>query len=109
MFIRPISIQYEGEDPPCRNHTSTMSPKPPGALTGEWQGWELPLSYGNPEEEYSSATTSAAVYDASGIGRLKVTGADGLDLLHRLSTNAVGKPDPRTGGPTQSSPTTVDA
>ena len=36
-----------------------------GALTGEWQGWELPLSYGNPEEEYSSATTSAAVYDAS--------------------------------------------
>ena len=60
-----------------------------GALTGEWQGWELPLSYGNPEEEYSSATTSAAVYDASAIGRLKVTGADGLDLLHRLSTNAV--------------------
>ena len=60
-----------------------------GALTGEWQGWELPLSYGNPEEEYSSATTSAAVYDASAIGRLKVTGSDGLDLLHRLSTNAV--------------------
>lgn len=60
-----------------------------GALTGEWQGWELPLSYGNPEEEYSAATTSAAVCDASAIGRLKVTGADGLDLLHRLSTNAV--------------------
>ena len=61
-----------------------------------------------PEEEYSSATTSAAVYDASAIGRLKVTGADGLDLLHRLSTNAVESLIPGQG-PTQSSPTTVDA
>ncbi len=71
-----------------------------GSLTGEWQDWELPLSYGNPEEEYSSATTSAAVYDASAIGRLKVTGSDGLDLLHRLSTNAVESLIPGQGANT---------
>ena len=56
---------------------------------GEWHGWQLPISYGNPQQEYSAATTSAAIYDASATGRLKVTGSDGLDLLHRLSTNAV--------------------
>ena len=60
-----------------------------GALTTEWQGWELPVSYGDPNAERAAAVTSAAVYDASAIGRLKMTGPDGLDLLHRLSTNAV--------------------
>ena len=60
-----------------------------GAVIGEWHDWQLPLSYGDPEAEHSAATASAAVYDASYVGRLKVTGSDGLDLLHRLSTNAV--------------------
>ena len=68
-----------------------------GALTGEWQGWELPLSYGSPDEEYTTAVTAAAVYDASSVGRLKVTGVDGLDLLHRLSTNAVERLAPGQG------------
>ena len=60
-----------------------------GAVMGQWQGWELPLSYGDSEAEYAAAQTAAVLYDASTMGRLRVTGADGLDLLNRLSTNAV--------------------
>ena len=63
-----------------------------------------PLSYGNPpsdpSEERDAALTSAAIYDASPLGRLKVTGTDGLDLLHRLSTNAVEKLAPNQGANT---------
>ena len=70
------------------------------ATMGEWQGWELPLSYGNPEKEYFAAKNSAAIYDASPIGRLKVTGSDGLDLLHRLSTNSVDRLAPGQGNNT---------
>ena len=59
-----------------------------------------PLSYGNPSDERDAALTSAAIYDASPIGRLKVTGSDGLDLLHRLSTNAVENLAPNQGANT---------
>ena len=71
-----------------------------GAVTREWQGWELPTHYGDPHAERDAATTSTAVYDASDIGRLKMTGADGLDLLHRLSTNAVERLTPGQGNNT---------
>ena len=39
--------------------------------------------------EFTAATTSAGVHDASYYGRLKATGEDALDLLNRLSTNKV--------------------
>ena len=60
-----------------------------GAALGAWEGWDLPLSYGDASSEYAAALVSVAVYDASSMGCLKATGADVLDLLHRLSTNAV--------------------
>ena len=37
--------------------------------------------------EYAAATVAAGLVDRSHIGRLKVAGADALDLLDRLSTN----------------------
>ncbi len=39
------------------------------------------------EPRYSAAIQSVALVDRSTIGRIIVTGADRLDLLHRLSTN----------------------
>ena len=68
-----------------------------GAVTSEWQGWQLPAHYGDPNAERDAATTSTAIYDASAVGRLKMTGADGLDLLHRLSTNAIEGLTPNQG------------
>ena len=71
-----------------------------GALFEQWNGWELPRNYGNAAEEYRSAWESAAIHDASYAGRLKAVGTDVLDLLHRLSTNAVDNLAPGQGAPT---------
>jgi folate-binding protein YgfZ len=60
-----------------------------GSTFLEHYGWELPAAFRDAEAEYRSATTAAAVYDASYMGRLKATGEDTLDLLNRLSTNKV--------------------
>ena len=39
------------------------------------------------EEEYQAALNEVAFIDRSDFGRIAITGKDGLDLLHRLSTN----------------------
>jgi len=43
--------------------------------------------YSHVEEEFDAATNDVALVDRSSVGRVEVTGADRLDLLHRLSTN----------------------
>ena len=53
----------------------------------EAYGWQLPFVYSTFKEEYISATKTVGLIDRSYVGRLKVTGSDGLDLLNRLSTN----------------------
>jgi len=71
-----------------------------GATFHERHGWELPLVYSDKSAEYLAATTAVAMHDASYAGRLKATGADGLDLLNRLSTNKVVDLEPDQGAPT---------
>ncbi|PKB73240.1 MAG: hypothetical protein BZY75_02960 [SAR202 cluster bacterium Io17-Chloro-G7] len=66
----------------------------------ERHGWELPGVYTDVASEYESATTAAAVHDASYMGRLKATGEDALDLLNRLSTNELVGLEPGQGAPT---------
>src|SRR5512135_2983563 len=39
------------------------------------------------EKEYSAAQAGSVMIDASGWGRLKFTGKDRVDFLHRMSTN----------------------
>ncbi len=50
--------------------------------------------------QFRAATEAAALYDSSHAGRLKATGADALDLLNRMSTNAVLDLQPGQGAPT---------
>ncbi len=71
-----------------------------GAQFREWYGWELPRSYGDVESEYTAAVGGAALHDASYAGRVRATGEDTLDLLHRLSTNVVVSLQPGQGAPT---------
>ena len=71
-----------------------------GATFDERHGWELPLVYSGMAAEYLAATTAVAMHDASYVGRLKAIGADGLDLLNRLSTNKVLDLEPDQGAPT---------
>jgi hypothetical protein len=44
---------------------------------------------GSVEEEFQAALSGTAVTDSSAFGRIEVRGKDRLDLLHRLSTNAI--------------------
>jgi len=46
--------------------------------------------------EFTAACSSAVILDRSSTGKLLVTGADRLDLLHRLSTNSLLKSLPST-------------
>ena len=71
-----------------------------GAKFHERFGWELPAAFFDVLSEYQAATTGAALHDVSYMGRLKATGADGLDLLNRLSTNKVIDLEPGQGAPT---------
>ena len=71
-----------------------------GAAFQERHGWDLATVYSTVEEEYLALTTAAGVHDASYTGRLRAIGADGLDLLNRLSTNKVLDLQPGQGAPT---------
>ncbi|MCE2463549.1 MAG: aminomethyltransferase family protein [Dehalococcoidia bacterium] len=71
-----------------------------GASFGDWAGWELPASYGDLLAEYKAACDGDADHDSSYMGRVKGTGEDVLDLLHRLSTNAVVSLEAGQGAPT---------
>ena len=52
-------------------------------------GWEIPASFSDVSTEYLAARDGVVVIDRSYLGRFKVTGKDALDLLNRLSSNAV--------------------
>ena len=58
-----------------------------GATIGQAYGWHVPASYSSLSEEYEAATKHVGLLDRSYVGRLRLTGEDGLDLLNRLSTN----------------------
>ena len=63
-------------------HTATH-----GAQFGPTDGWQMPLNYGDISAEYQAAHSGAVLRDASHWARLRFSGADSLDFLHRMSTN----------------------
>jgi tRNA-modifying protein YgfZ len=54
-----------------------------------YHDWEVPALYSSVDQEFQAATDGAALLDHSLFGRIEINGADGLDLLHRLSTNDI--------------------
>ena len=60
----------------------TLITEPSGA-----RAWTTARVYTSVEAEYEAATRRAGLVDRSPAGRLELTGADGLDLLNRLTTN----------------------
>ena len=58
------------------------APSMPDAYTAD-----IPNAYSSLADEYAAATEHVGLVDHSGMGRLRITGADALDLLNRLSTN----------------------
>ena len=60
----------------------------------------VPETYSTPEEEYEVLTQGVGLLDRSDVGRLSISGEDGLDLLNRLSTNELMDLQPGEGAPT---------
>ena len=58
-----------------------------GATFGDRAGWETARAFQGLEAEYTAARTGVALTDRSPGGRVRVTGEEALDLLHRISTN----------------------
>ena len=70
------------------------------AILAETQGVSTPACYTTVEQEYRALTGGAALADRSRMGRLRLTGDEALDLLNRLSTNALMDLDAGQGAAT---------
>ena len=68
-----------------------------GARFGEVAGAEVVLHYGDPGPEHQALTSSAAVLDLGFRGRICLTGADRVRLLHGQVTNDLQSLQPLQG------------
>lgn len=60
-----------------------------GARTGEFAGWEMPLTYEGALAEHRAVRSAAGVFDVSHMGQIEVTGDGARDFLQRMLTNNV--------------------
>ena len=72
-----------------RNTSLVEAQKRAGAIFATFDGWQIPLSFGNTLEEYQAVREGVALADRSSFGRLRINGKDALDLLNRLSSNKI--------------------
>ncbi len=68
-----------------------------GAQMVQADGTAIPERYTSLEDEYSAARRYAAFFDVSHFGKLRLTGKDALDFLHRISTNDLNGMRPGMG------------
>ncbi|MFQ5708265.1 MAG: aminomethyltransferase family protein [bacterium] len=68
-----------------------------GAVFGDYSEWQLPQRYSDAEDEYAAAKNACALMDRSNLGRLKVSGQDHVDLLHRMTSNELRRLRPGEG------------
>lgn len=68
-----------------------------GAEFGEYHGRQLPRRYAKTRDEYFASRTNIALMDRTYFGRLRITGSDHEDLLHRLTTNELRELQPGEG------------
>ncbi len=60
-----------------------------GARFTEHHGWEVVEDFGDPQMEYQAVRNSAAVFDLSYLGRLRVSGRDRVRFLNSLLSNDI--------------------
>ena len=71
--------------------------KAQGATFADYEGWRMPHAFAGPAAEHRAMRDAAGVTDRSHQGRLHLIGNDGLDLLHRITTNALLDMEPLQG------------
>lgn len=62
-----------------------------GAKLVPFGGWEMPLSYAGTVEEHLACRNSAAMFDVSHLGTVRVSGPDAFDRLQSMLTNDLRK------------------
>lgn len=67
------------------------------ASGGIMEGDRAPCHYGDPEREYASATTAAALFDLTDRAHVEITGNDRHAFLHNFCTNDIKKLEPGQG------------
>lgn len=78
-------------------HETTISHDDLGAVVGDFHGRPAVLHYGDATAEYQSVRTAAGVCDLSHRGKLRMTGGDRQNFLHRVVTNDVAQLGPGEG------------
>lgn len=57
----------------------------------EFGGWEMPLQYSSIVKEHLSVRTNVGLFDLSHMGEFEIRGHGANELVHKLSTNDVGR------------------
>jgi aminomethyltransferase len=65
-----------------------------GARIVPFGGWDMPLEYTGTIDEHMACRNSAAIFDVSHLGTVRVTGDDAFALLQRTLSNDLGKIGP---------------
>ncbi len=66
-----------------------------GAAMAEFGGWEMPISYASGTiAEHLACRTSAALFDVSHLGTVRLTGAGAIDAIQNALTNDITKIGP---------------
>ena len=60
-----------------------------GAIADERDGWDYPVSYGDPAAEYAAVRRGVGLIDRGDLGALAVTGRDRASFLNALLSNDV--------------------
>ncbi len=63
-----------------------------GAVMAEFAGWDMPIRYGDIQQEHRAVRTAAGLFDVSHMGELRLSGPGALAFAASLITNTV--PDP---------------
>ncbi len=57
-----------------------------GASMTDFQGWQVPLSYTDPQDEYRAVREAAGLFDVGFLGRIEISGPNAVSLLQQLFT-----------------------
>ena len=66
------------------------------ARMGPWEGWDMPLDYGDADGEVAEVRSRAGVFDISHLGRIRIRGDGAVDLLERLCTYDAARQEDNT-------------
>jgi len=66
------------------------------ARMGPWEGWDMPLDYGDADGEVAKVRARAGVFDISHLGRIRIRGDGVVDLLERLCTSDAARQEDNT-------------